>query len=133
VLFERRDRAPFEAWNRGDLEGWVALFDPECEFVSALETSVEGGHPVYRGHDGLRAFWHEVWDTWESFQIRIDGAERRGDTLLASGSFRAKGRESGAELERQASWVNRYRGDRIVWSQAFFDREEARSAAGRGK
>ena len=109
----------------------MALFDPECEFVSALETSVAGGHTVYRGHDGLRDFWHEAWDTWESFQIRIDGTERTGDTLLASGSFRAKGRESGAELEREASWVNRYRGDRIVWSQAFFDREEALGAAGR--
>jgi ketosteroid isomerase-like protein len=131
VLFERRDRAPFEAWNRGDLEGWVALFDPDCEFASALETSVAGGHPVYRGHDGLRAFWHEAWETWESFQISIEGLERRGDTLLASGSFRAKGRESGAEVEREASWVNRYRGDRIVWSRAFFEREEALSAAGR--
>ena len=110
------------------MEGWISLFDPECEFVSAMEASVEG-HQVYRGHEGLEEFLRETETLWGNSVVSIDRTERRGDTVLAEGTFRAKGKESGVELEREAWWVNKYRGDRIVWSQAFFDREEAFSAA----
>jgi ketosteroid isomerase-like protein len=126
------DRAPFDAWNRGDMEGWMSLFDPECEFVSAMEASVEGGHQVYRGHEGLEEFVRESWALWDTFNVSIDHTERRGDTVIAEGTFRARGKESGVELEHEAWWVNKYRSDRIIWSQAFFDREEAIRAAGRG-
>jgi ketosteroid isomerase-like protein len=111
------------------MEGWVALFDPDCEFVSGLEDSVEGGRRVYRGHEGLQAFLRETWATWGSFHVQVDRTERLGRTVLAEGSFRAQGRASGAELESQAWWVNKYRGERIIWSQAFLAREEAVKAA----
>jgi len=111
------------------MEGWVSLFDPDCEFVSAMEASVEGGVRVYRGHAGLHDFLSETWATWESFHVQVERTERRGGTVVAEGSVRAQGKESGVELERQAWWVNKYRGDRIVWSQAFFEREEALSPA----
>ena len=111
------------------MEGWVSLFDPNCEFVSAMEASVEGGHQVYRGREGLRQFLEETWATWESLDVQIRRTERLGESVVAEGTMRAQGKESGVELEREAWWVNKYRGDRIVWSQAFFDREEALSAA----
>jgi ketosteroid isomerase-like protein len=115
------------------MEGWVALFDPQCEFVSAMEATVEGGRQVYRGHEGLQEFLAETWDTWKSFNVSIKRTERLGETVVAEGTFRAQGKGSGIELEREAWWVNKYRGDRIVWSQAFFDRNDALSAAGRGR
>lgn len=107
----------------------MSLFDPDCEFVSAMEASVEGGRQVYRGREGLRQFIDETWKTWESLNVLIAHTERHGEAVVAEGTMRAQGKESGIELEREAWWVNKYRGDRIVWSQAFFDREEALTAA----
>ena len=43
-----------DAWNRGDREAWLALWDEEAEF-SPLRAQLEG--ESYRGHDGLSDFW----------------------------------------------------------------------------
>ena len=43
--------ASVEAWNRGDREAWMALWDEEAEFYP-LRGQLEG--ESYRGHDGLR-------------------------------------------------------------------------------
>jgi hypothetical protein len=43
-----------DAFNRHDLEAFLALCDPDLEFYSRL-AAVEGGGP-YQGHDGIRTW-----------------------------------------------------------------------------
>jgi ketosteroid isomerase-like protein len=45
------------AFNRGDMDGWVRLFEPDVEFVSAERD-------VRRGHAGMRAYAEELGALW---------------------------------------------------------------------
>src|SRR5688572_10054921 len=50
----------WDAGERRDVEGLLALLDVEVEWHAALP--MLGGDAVYRGHDGVRAFLSDVWD-----------------------------------------------------------------------
>jgi hypothetical protein len=57
-----------EAWNGGNLDGWLEQMDPEVEWVALME--------VYRGHEGVR-------QAWASFKENVD-LEVRFDDVRAS-------------------------------------------------
>ena len=59
------------AFNRGDADGWIALFDPDVEFVTA-------DHEVWRGHAGIRAHWEDLGARWPS--RRLDDVEILAET-----------------------------------------------------
>jgi hypothetical protein len=45
------------AFNRGDADGSIELFDPDVEFVT-------GEHDVWRGHAGMRAYMEQLGELW---------------------------------------------------------------------
>ena len=45
------------AFNRDDAEGWIELFDPDVEFVTAERD-------VWHGHAGIRAYWKSLGELW---------------------------------------------------------------------
>jgi ketosteroid isomerase-like protein len=58
-----------EAWTENDLNGVLELADPEIVARPVhgwLFTRLE-----YRGHDGLRQWFHEMKDPWDSFETRV--------------------------------------------------------------
>jgi SnoaL-like domain len=73
-----RMRAALEAWNDGDLDGYLAVADPGLIFHTS---GVFLPHdPVYSGHDGFQAFWRTFHDAWEQLDIdisRIDDLDNR--------------------------------------------------------
>jgi len=72
--------AAVDAWNRGDREAWLALWDEEAEFYP-LRAQLEG--ESYWGHEGLERFLAEMTEEWEEVRFEIEegrGALRdRGD------------------------------------------------------
>jgi len=54
------------AFNRGDAAGWIELFDPGVEFVTA-----DG--EVWRGHAGIRAYSDDLAELWP--RQRLDDVE----------------------------------------------------------
>jgi ketosteroid isomerase-like protein len=50
-------RTGYEAWNRSDLDGVLAVFAPDVELVTTR--LFVGLDPVYRGHDGFKKFWRD--------------------------------------------------------------------------
>jgi hypothetical protein len=86
-------RRALDAFTADDVESLLLLMDSEIEFESHL-AMVEGN---YKGHDGVREF---MTDAFESLRVTgIDHWESRdlGDRVLAFGSFHFHGRESGIE------------------------------------
>ena len=109
-------RSCIDAWNRGDLDAFLADAHPEIEWSSEVARRVEGVDSVYRGIAGLRRFWDQFRSVWE---LTIDGLETRsvGDTVVALGHLRAHGETSGIELEQPITYVFEFDGGlaRRVW------------------
>jgi ketosteroid isomerase-like protein len=71
-----------DAWNRQDLEGILALTDPEGEYVNA-PTAVEPG--TRRGQDEVVAVPRKQWESIPGALQEIDRFHDRGDEIITEG------------------------------------------------
>jgi ketosteroid isomerase-like protein len=114
-----------ESLNAGDVEGFVAL----CDADFRLDMSDRVFNPsVYEGHDGIRAFYAEVLDIWESFTwepIEMHELDNLVVTVLHS---RGKGRGSGLELDRRSAMLWRLDQHRALSLTFYRDPDEALAA-----
>ena len=120
-------RNALDAWNRGDYDAWLALWDADAEFYP-LRAQLEGR--AYRGHDGLRRFVAEVREEWDKqplFELSLRDA---GEHVLGTGRISARGRASGADLDVPLGMVATVQRDRIVSARFFSDPADATAAAG---
>jgi ketosteroid isomerase-like protein len=87
----------FEAWNRDDLDGWLATLDP------GVEIHTSGVFPdlaaEYRGHGEAARFWRQMHEPWEEFRIDVEDVEERGDGVAAAIRFQATGEDSGVHVD----------------------------------
>jgi ketosteroid isomerase-like protein len=120
------------AFNHTFTQGGDELFellDPDVEWIPI--TSVLDG-TRYRGEDEVRGWIDDIKREWEIFEIwpwefRDLGDER----VLILGTWRARGRSSGVELDSQpATWLVRSERGKITRMQTFTDRAKAFEAAG---
>jgi ketosteroid isomerase-like protein len=89
--------AGYEAWNSGDREAWLALLDPEIQ----IETSgvFPDLAPEYHGHKRAAKFWSQMLEPWEEFQIEVERIEEESEIVAAGIRFRARGSDSGVEVD----------------------------------
>jgi ketosteroid isomerase-like protein len=120
-------RAAFEAWNRGDYEGWIEAFDEEAEFFP-MRAQLEGR--AYHGHDGLRRFIDEFFEEWEQIRFEVDEIREGEEYLAGFGRLRARGRASGVDLDVPLALVGAVRNSKIVYARFYADRAGALEAAG---
>jgi ketosteroid isomerase-like protein len=119
-----------ELWNRRDFEAGLAeCIHPEVEW-RPITAALDG--IVYRGHAGLRRWIEQLFRDWEVFEISFEEAQQLDDDrMLVLGSWKARGRGSGIELDQQrASWLTDFRDGKVVRMQTFTDRRQALEAAG---
>ena len=120
-------RAGYAAWNRGDLDGWLAFADPEV--VLDLPGLFPDFEPDYRGHDGLTRFWNHLREPWEEFRIDVHALEPVAPgEVVATITFRARGAGSGADVVMNYGHGLRLRAGRAVEMYARATPEEAREA-----
>jgi uncharacterized protein len=117
-----------DAYPRGDVEELLSYIDPEAELHSAIVGGAEGN--VYRGHEGFRKWYADSSESFE--ELRGEWSEFRdlGDRVLALGAVKARGRESGVELDSPMGWVITVRRGKAVKAEGFLSRAEALEAAG---
>jgi ketosteroid isomerase-like protein len=126
-------RRVYDAVARRDPDAVLDLYDPEVEWDSSRSpfSRLVGGSRVYRGHEGLRAWFREYYEAWESIEEECKELIDAGDQVISVVSTRARGRASGVEVERAgyaAVWTIREgKIVRVVW---FETRAEALEAAG---
>jgi ketosteroid isomerase-like protein len=122
-------RQALAALNAGDIEGFVAVCDPDFR----LDMSDRVLNPfVYEGHDGIRAFYAEVLDIWESFTWEPIELDELDDLVVAGLHSRGKGRGSGLELDRRSSMLWRVDNQRAL-SLTFYRDPDAALATAQGK
>jgi ketosteroid isomerase-like protein len=121
-------RAAYDAFNRRDIEAWLANFAEDCEAHDLKEFP---DTEVYYGHAGQRAWLaglQEVWNAgfkWEPMSFL------EGDGVVVV-ETRASGTTIGGHVPTEVIFhlVLRFRDDKVVWSQGFLDRADALEAAG---
>jgi ketosteroid isomerase-like protein len=117
--------AVLEAINSGDLEALVAMSAEDIEFTS-LVAEVEG--TIFRGHDGIRAWWETVRGAFED--VRWDLLDFRGDGERGVLHFRMAGMLGGVPVERAMWQAVKSRDGKLTWWAIFRTDREALEAVG---
>jgi ketosteroid isomerase-like protein len=118
----------YDAFNRRDLDAFLALCDPDVEFISYL-MQVEGGDP-YRGHDGIRSWWERLLAVYPDFTTQIEEVRELGDLTFARIRIHGRGLESDAPMDQAVWQVADYRHGKVIWWR--FTRSEADALAAAG-
>jgi hypothetical protein len=89
---ENVDRALelLDAFNRRDLDAFVALADDGIEVESRL-VAMEGG---YHGHEGLRTWWGDFLGAFPDYNLELEELRDLGDVTL--GHMRGWGHGAGS-------------------------------------
>ena len=124
-------RRTLEAVNSDGLTGALALVEetvhPECEWLPAL-SRVEG--MVYRGRDGMRAFWRDWFGVFEDIryeEINIMPVEPDQVILLCQVVLR--GRESAISMRQDLGVLYEVDGGLIRRGATYFSHDDALKAA----
>jgi ketosteroid isomerase-like protein len=118
-------RRGYDAMRRRDTEALLEACDPDVELISLI-AQLEGGH--YVGHDGIGRFLEDMREAWDVWLPQEDTIETDGDTVLATGRTRLRGKGSGVEIDLDWGQVFTLRDGKVLWSRIYADRDEAREA-----
>ena len=122
-------RRAHEALSTGDMDALIALCDPDFR----LDMSDRVFNPaVYERHEGIRAFYCEVMDVWESFTWEVTEVEEHNGLVLAFLRSTGKARGSGLELDRRSAMVWRVEKGTAVSLTFYRDPAQALAAARAG-
>jgi ketosteroid isomerase-like protein len=119
-------RLGIEAFNRRDLEGFLALADPDVVGISRV-LAIEG--QSYRGHDGTREWWNDLLGVFPEFRIEVVWVRDAGNLTVSELRNSAHG-EGSAALEEAVWQVSEWRDGRVVQWQIYEREQAALEAAG---
>jgi ketosteroid isomerase-like protein len=121
-----RFRAVIEAMNRRDIESVLQGMDPEIQYEHRL-AALEGS---FVGLDGVRGWFADLLEHFGAWRIYCEDIRDLGDRVLALGTIRATGKESGVETELPFTVVARIKDGLMVHFTDYGDRDKALEAAG---
>lgn len=99
--------AGYDAWNHDDCAAWLELLHPDIEIrTSGLFPDLA---PEYRGHERAVVFWNQLREPWAVFRIGVEAIEDRDDCVMAAIRFRARGVDSGVEVDMRFGHAIRVR------------------------
>jgi ketosteroid isomerase-like protein len=105
----------------------IDLLDPDFEATVPPELSVEPD--TYRGHDGMRRYF-AAFEGLENVRFEFVDAVARDDKVVATMRLRAKGTDTGIEVEQLAYQLWTIRGGKAVSVEAFANKADALATAG---
>jgi ketosteroid isomerase-like protein len=118
-------RRAHEALSAGEIDALIGL----CDLDFRLDMSDRVFNPaIYEGHEGIRAFYSEVMDVWESFTWEVTDVEEHGALVVAFIESTGKARGSGLELDRRSAMVWRIEGGMATSLVFYRDRAAAVAA-----
>ena len=120
--------AQYDAWNCDDLDAYLQTLHPQVKFhTSGIWPDFD---EVYTRPDGLAEFWRRIHEPWEAFRIEIEDVDERDDRLTTGVRLRARGVDSGLEIDMHMAHGFRVRDGLIaeIFSRRTF--EEAQEALG---
>ncbi len=111
----------YEAFNRRDLDAFVALMDPEVDFTTRF-TDRSG---PYEGHDGVREWWEDLLRVFPDFKVEVVEVRDLGDLTLNALRVRGHGMGSDTPFEETIWQVGKWRNGRSVSWHSYGSESEA--------
>jgi ketosteroid isomerase-like protein len=124
----KTNEAGFDAFQRGDTDGLLALFDPEIDVYSPPTLANSGS---FRGPEGYLKWVTDWLEAWEEFNVEIGGdVDAVGNRHVITPVHQtAVGRGSGVPVEMDLCFMAEFDGERFVALHLYTSPEEAREIA----
>ena len=122
-----RYRQGIDAFNRRDLDAFLALADPGVVGVSRV-LAIQSG--TWEGHDGTREWWNDLLGVFPDFKIETVWVREAGNLTVSELRNQAHGEGSAAPLDEQVWQVTEWRDGLVVRWQMYAIQDEALEAAG---
>jgi ketosteroid isomerase-like protein len=123
----RLNRRAFEAFNAGDVDGVLALLDPEVEVYTPSDLPNSG---TFRGHEGYLDWTRNWLDAWDGFTVEIIGMEPVGERHVVSHVRQsATGKGSGIPVEMDIAYMTETRDGRAIALHLYWSADDARAIA----
>ena len=123
-------RRSFEAFNRGDLEGFLAGWSPDATYRAAITWMVEGETGDFLGHDGLRRWWRDLHGLYDDLRTNLLETRDLGGRVLVVFEIRGRGKGSGMTRTETLAQVVSVRNAKLGEVRDFLTRAEALEAVG---
>jgi ketosteroid isomerase-like protein len=122
-------REVFVAFAARDVEGVLALADPDVVFTAVTGGVVGKGGP-YRGHEGMREYFRDVADVWDELVLTPREFRQVGDSVLVTGKVNA--RSPSRVVSGSTGWVWHVRDGRVVYGHVYPSAADAIAAVEEG-
>jgi ketosteroid isomerase-like protein len=124
-------RAILEAFNRGDMHGFLDMCDPDIEWdLSRRLIDPER----YRGHEGVKAFFEQQLEAWEEPPLmEAEELIDAGDQVVAFVRVHGRGKGSGAGVDARIAQVWTIRAEKAIRLEYYGDRTKALNSVGLGR
>ena len=119
-----------DAYNHWDVEPLLASLDRSVEWRPAIPMLLGGDATVYRGHAGVRRLFREIRDSFAEIRIEFSAIRGVGESVVAVGHMRARGKTSGAETETPWAFRAELRHGKGFRIRTYLDPDEALEAVG---
>lgn len=119
-----------DAYNRRDVNALNAELHPEIEWHPALPGLLASQRHAYRGHDGIARMFEDFGEVLDEIHFEYWEVRDRGDTVVAIGRIRTRGKASGAETVSPYANVAELRDGKGIRITGFLDPDDALREAG---
>ena len=113
----------FAAWEAGDVQKTIAMYDPEVVVYAPPEVGNSGTFHGVEGFLGWAQVWLEAWETFDQELVSIETVGERH--AFARVAQHAVGKGSGIEVNREATYVYEMRDKKMTYMALFFDHDAA--------
>jgi ketosteroid isomerase-like protein len=120
-------RRAHAAFTSRDLEGCLALLDPEIEIRSRV---TEAEQATYRGHEGAAQYFAALLGVFPDWQPEIQVLRTEGDAAVVEWHVKASGAMSGTPLDEVFWQALRFRAEKFVLMAFVRTEAEALEVAG---
>jgi ketosteroid isomerase-like protein len=118
----------YRAWNSGDMEALIDVFDAKVEVHPALSAFLAS--PVYRGHEGVAAWYEETYEPWAELHAEPQRFIDAGDRTVVVAALRARVPGGRVDVEGEIAQVVTVRDGKIVRLDGYEEPDAALAAVG---
>jgi ketosteroid isomerase-like protein len=120
-------RRGYESFADGDFDEILAMLDPAVELHE--ETDLPDAR-VWKGREGVAAFFAETNSRWRRVRLDVDGIVEIGEeTAIVTGILHGTGSISGATVQTPFAHLYEGRGGKAIRVRFFLEKEKALAAA----